>query len=111
MRWWPVAKKAGQYPIPFDKNGDMLRYEKYDAVMVDNSVFAGQLTLGDSARGMSAAYFTANLWRAGIGTRRVFVFISDIPEMFNASQQGLVEGYFTFTKRGQNYGIKMAPRP
>lgn len=99
---------AGEYQIPFSKSGDQQHYpdDWYGGVVwKDNEVFEDSLVYEGYSRGRSAAYF--DFTRKGTGTR-VTVFLKDFEAMVPKMVRGSISSRFTFTKRGQNYGCKLA---
>ena len=98
----------GDYQIPYTKHGDQRHYpEEWCGGLVwrDNEVFEDTLTFDGYMRGRSAAYLVFK--RASSGTT-VVVFLSDFEAMVPAMVRGEIVGRFTFTKKGQNYGCKLA---
>lgn len=73
----------------------------------DNFMFDGTLVFKGYMRGRSAAYFK---FEAQTEEKRfgVTVFLTDFEEMIPEMVRGAVLGRFTFTKRGTNYGCKLA---
>lgn len=122
-----MTKKNGNYPIPFDKDGNQQDYpqswyvatgerakyrgseETYAVTRSegpnwkDNYEFEDVLTPVSVGRGRSSVTFTM---KRRDGTT-VSVFVSDYFEMSQHMQQGVVAGRFTFCKKGQNYGCKL----
>jgi len=102
--------KKGDYPIPFDKHGNQLDYHEpkgwQPSILKDNFTFDDTLTLDKYGRGRSSVTFTMRR-RCG---KTVSVFVSDFFDMAAHPKfaAGKISGTFTFTKRGQNYGCKMA---
>lgn len=103
----------GKYQIPFGKNGDQQHYpERYytgvpgvfeEPEWRDNSVFPDTLTYKSYCRGRSAAYFE---FTRQDGTTAC-MFLTDMEKVIPHMVKGVVTGQFTFTKRGQNYGIQL----
>lgn len=100
-----MVKKFGKYKVPFDKNGNLLHYaSRYDEVSwVDNSVFYDTLKFETYTRGRSAAYFIFETAKR----KKVNVFLKDFCEMVPQMKSGCIDGYFTYVKRGENYGVAM----
>lgn len=103
----------GQYPIPFDVNGNQQHYPLgawggtpcvfQEPVWRDNFVFADLLTYKDYRRGRSAAYFQ---FTRQDGTT-VCMFLTDMEKAIPYMVRGVLQGRFTFIKRGQNYGVQL----
>ncbi|AKF13441.1 hypothetical protein PHIN3_178 [Sinorhizobium phage phiN3] len=102
-----ASKKTGNYPIPFDTNGNQLHYPETwtrdGVVMKDNFVFADVLTFSHFSRGRSAAYA---YFKRSTG-ETVTVFLSDLADIMKIMVRGEVGGTFTFCKKGMNYGTKL----
>ncbi len=101
-------KKNGDYPIPFDKDGNQLAYPDWpDSVnhWDYNHEFSDTLTLVTYGRGRSSVTFTM---RRASG-KTVSVFVSDFCDMASspAFGAGSITGRFTFTKKGANYGCRL----
>ena len=110
-------KKKGDYPIPFDKDGNQQDYPQRqwyckgdksfcaDPKWVDNHEFSDTLTLVDYGRGRSSVTFTMRRTNG----KTVSVFVSDFCEIAKSSAfcAGKITGRFTFTKKGANYGCKL----
>ncbi len=95
------------YKIPFDDKGNQLHYEWYsyqNGEWRDNEEFNDTLVYKGYARGRSAAYFLFH--RASTQTE-VVVFMTDFEKMIPLLTYGFLSGTFTYTKRGQNYGVKL----
>lgn len=118
-----MAKWDGK--IPFNAKGDQLHYpENWPPGMTwqDNRVYDGELVVDSMSRGRSAAYFEGTLtgrYVAGYPDGfpneiapppfRVTIFMSDFMEMVRTGTivRGRLLGYFTFSKRGANYGLRL----
>jgi hypothetical protein len=112
-----MRHKKGDYPIPFDKDGNQQDYptKQYysngnrllsaEPKWVDNHEFSDTLTLVDYGRGRSSVTFTMRRTNG----KTVSVFVSDFCEMAKnaAFSAGQITGLFTFTKKGANYGCKL----
>lgn len=70
--------------------------------MKDNFVFQDTLTFIGFSRGRSAAY--AEFQRSSGST--VVVFLTDLDAMMLHLHAGHITGFFTFCKRGMNYGCR-----
>ena len=111
-------KKTGDYPIPFDKDGNQQDYPERqyyckgdksysaDPKWIDNHEFDDTLTLETWGRGRSSVTFTMRRTNG----KTVSVFVSDFTAMAQHAdfKAGQITGRFTFTKKGQNYGCKLA---
>lgn len=99
-----MAKKTGNYQIPFDKDGNLLSYPYNPAEWRDNYVFEETLEYRTYYRGRSSATIEFN----DSDGHRYEMFLSDFHNVMQA--KGLdgkkVTGKWTFIKKGQNYGIK-----
>ena len=100
------------YQIPFDDQGNQQHYPSniyrdgkiIGPVFKDNEEFEDALIYDGYSRGRSAAYF--NFERKSTGTN-VTVFLTDFEDMIPIMVNGGITGRFTYTKRGQNYGVKL----
>ena len=99
-----MSKKTGQYPIPFDGDGNLLSYPYGTEEWRDNYVFEDTLTYVTYYRGRSSVTIG---FKDSNGCSYE-MFISDFDELITS--KGLfgksVRGKWTFVKKGQNYGIK-----
>lgn len=108
-----MAKKVGDYPIPFDQMGNQLHYPVMGYRLVngvnkmfdisnyrDNTPFHDTLTFVGFERGRSAAYF--NFTRED--GKSVCVFMKEMSEMIPRMIEGKITARFAFVKRGKNYG-------
>jgi hypothetical protein len=100
-----VAKKVGNYEIPFDDEGNQKHYpESWRGLQWrKNDPFQDTLTYDGYSRGRSAAYFN---FKRSDGTF-VVMFLKDFEELVTHMINGKVTGTFQFIKRGQNYGCTM----
>ena len=109
--------KVGDYLVPFSKKGDQLHYpedtyepdgkggyKRVPCAMLPNELFDDVLVFDNYRRGRSAAYF--NLWRES-NSKGVTMFLTDLCEAMPHFVNGRLKGQFQFTKRGQNYGVKL----
>lgn len=95
----------GAYKIPFDAEGNQLDYEGWGTVeWKDNHTFKDTLTYVGYGRGRSAVTFTFSRTDG----RKVTMFVSDMDDVIKHLVSGKITGEFTFSKRGQNYGCKLA---
>lgn len=101
-----MAKKTGDYVIPFDEKGNQMSYDYFYArgIKLPNFEFAGILKFLRFERGRSAA--NAIFLRQKTGTE-VSVFLTDLKDMIPHMINGEIEGRFTFCKRGANYGCRL----
>lgn len=82
--------------IPFDKNGEMIRYD-YDYLIKErkeNYEFSADLKFIQFGRGKSAAYA---IFENSLDGKKYYMFLKNKE----------IIGNFTFVKRGCNYGIKI----
>lgn len=97
------------YQIPFDnEDGNQLHYpETYfmgkKLVWKDNYTFEDTLIYKGYSRGRSAAYFNFR----NIAGKTFTMFLKDFDHAIKHMVNGAFSGTFTFTKRGQNYGVKL----
>lgn len=104
-----MSKKTGDYQIPFHKNGNQLEYNEYwnpSLEWRDNFEFHDTLALSNYGRGRSSVTFIMERSNGCF----VSVFVSDFFDMASHKdfKAGQITGEFTFTKKGQNYGCKLA---
>lgn len=96
--------KTGDYDIPFDKDGNQLDYPGWnDPTWVANHEFTDTLTYVSYGRGRSSVTFEF----AREDGRTVSMFVTDLDSVLPIMANGKLTGRFTFTKRGQNYGVRM----
>jgi len=102
-----MAKKIKivDYLVPFDSMGNQLHYPDYGCNMRPNFIFEGVIKITGMSRGYSAAYFLAT----DIYGMRYSMFMKDLCEALPYIERGLLRGKFTFTKRGQNFGVRYLP--
>jgi hypothetical protein len=104
-----MAKKVGDYEIPFDSEGNQLHFADVRnrwGPRVDwrqNDPFDDRLTFMSFSRGRSAAYM--HFERANGKT--VCMFLTDLADAIPHMAGGVIEGRFQFTKRGTNYGVRL----
>ncbi|WP_238009469.1 hypothetical protein KZZ52_26640 [Dactylosporangium sp. AC04546] len=95
--------------VPYDGDGNLLHYVDPWATptMRPNEPFKAALQVEMMESGRSAKYL---IWRDGDG-RRFPMFIIDLVDMLQRAEvlQGAVEATWIVRKRGQNYGIALAP--
>lgn len=105
------------YRIPFDERGNLMHYAMEDWQRPanvtrahewrDREPFLAKLTLTDHRRGHSAAYF---IWQDEEG-RTYPMFVVDLFHLVRSGayiQAGVCQAEWIGTKRGANYGIKLA---
>ena len=106
-----MAKK-GDYQIPFNKAGDQLHYaypgrtgDHYGVAnaWIDNFEFEDTLEYVGYTRGRSSAYFEFKRTDGG----KVCMFLTDFEDVIRKLVEGRITDKFTFTKRGQNYGVRL----
>lgn len=88
--------------IPFDKNGEMIRYD-YDYLIKErkeNYEFSADLRFVQFGRGKSAAYA---IFENSLDGKKYYMFLKDLEDFLKNKE---IIGNFTFVKRGCNYGIK-----
>lgn len=102
--------KKGDYSIPFDAAGNQVHYpdwwsmEREPGEWRENFVFSDTLTYAGYQRGRPAAYFKFTR-ESGAS---VTMFLTDFEDIVPNMAHGKVTGRWTFCKRGQNYGVRMA---
>ena len=101
------------YKIPFYKEGGQLvDYTPYreghgDYIeWKDNYTFQDEMRVVDTKRGRSAAHFVIESCRTGT---KYTLFLTDALTIFQKGiiVNGVVSGWWTFVKRGSNYGLKL----
>lgn len=104
-----MAAKTGQYPIPFDPDGNQQAYPsdtgynpRIPPTWVNNFEFTDTLTYEGYSTGRSAISFEM---KRTDGTT-VNVFISDFSVMIPRFSRGQITGTFTFVKKGGSYGCR-----
>lgn len=100
-----MAKK--QYQIPFDEDGEMMSYpDSYKKITwKDNFEFEATLEYAGYERGRSS---TILIFRDIKTDKEYSMFMSDFDHVVPYLKDGfLYNKRFTFTKKGQNYGLKM----
>jgi hypothetical protein len=105
-----VSKTKSCYQIPFNSKGNMVKYSGgYDIVeWKDNFKFYAHIIFSCFERGRSAAHAIFEGPQDGVPEGKIYqVFLTDLATMIPYMNQGIVEGTFTFCKRGQNYGVKL----
>ena len=98
-----MAKK--EYLIPFDEDGNQVHYPESwrKPTFKPNYEFADALEYKTYHRGRSAAYFEFQSITTG---KKFTMFMTDFNDIVPRLVKGMISGTFTFTKRGQNYGVK-----
>lgn len=99
--------KNGQYPIPFDKDGNLMGYAgdvgSYKPhEWRDNYVFDDVLKFEHFERGRSAAHA---IFRSGSNNATYQMFLTHLADVMRGINYGLLDGRFTFIKKGKNYGV------
>jgi hypothetical protein len=90
--------------VPFDKDGNLRSYEIWDSELRDNFEFDEVLEVVGFYRGRSAA----GLELSDVGRRRFYpCFLKESMAVIQAATKGVVNGRWTFCKRGSNFGIKL----
>jgi hypothetical protein len=109
-----MSKTKGVFKVYFDSNGDLLHRLYYwqqqqgNYKEEDNHVFTDQLEY--------TGYFGSHISFKSVMTgRKYHMFLSDFDAMMKAKKMrdNLIEGEFTFTKKGRVQGFKMIlpPKP
>jgi hypothetical protein len=92
--------------IPFDKGGNLLNYYPGygEVVWVDNFENHFNFQLEGYGRGRSSVTFDFKCKDTGAAYS---MFVSDMVDMLLKIKldHGAVSGWFTFCKKGQNYGL------
>lgn len=102
------ANRLDRYPV--DEHGNLEHYPSSvnsQLWSAGNEPFAAELTFVDGRRGRSAAVFE---WRDAGG--RVYpMFMTDLLDVLHHKlvDRGVVRGVWQVRKRGQNYGLALAP--
>lgn len=93
------------YKIPFNKKGDQMTYaDHYVHEWRENSVFQMALTFETYGRGRSSVVL---IFR-GRKKAKYSMFMTDANNVIPLMNKGKINEYWTFQKRGQNYGIRLA---
>lgn len=116
------SRSNGLARYPVSQGGSLLHYPQnslvrtatgYDSVppiWVPNDPFAATLRLDSMASGRSAKYV---IWKAAseMDCRCWPMFIADLLELvqFAAIDRGVISATWQVRKRGQNYGLALAP--
>jgi hypothetical protein len=102
-----MSKAKGVFKIYFDNNGDLLYrlygwYKPGDYKEEDNHVFQDRLEY----IGQSGSHFSFKSLASG---RTFLMFISDFDKIMLAKKvkDNIIEGDFTFTRKGRVQGFKM----
>jgi len=108
-----VSKKS--YKIPWNNLGPMQwdeggywmqssngTFEKYPIMWKDNSVFYKKLACTGYGKGRSSVTFVFT------DDEKItyYMFLSDLYRCIRHLEKGTLSGYFTFVKKGTNYGIQ-----
>lgn len=89
--------------IPFDKLGNQMSYPMGCYKWKKNYKFKGTLQFKHFLRGCSAA----NAIFENEKGKTLVMFLKDLSEAIPYMNNGIIQGEFTFVKRGQNYGITL----
>ena len=107
--------KRGDYPIPFDKNGNPQGYpqqwyegeypnaKRAGPIWRDNIPFKATLEFTGYGRGRSSAVLK---FKDGNGIEYE-MFLSSFDECARLMCYGKIEGTWWFVKKGQNYGVAL----
>lgn len=102
-----MANKTGVYEIPFmiDQFGiELCSYDSGGCIWKMNYKFNDDLRYRGYDRGRSSAVI---LFESEIRKFKAQMFMKDFDEMMKLGiNPQEFSGYFTFVKRGQNYGLK-----
>lgn len=97
-----------EFKVPFDKNGNMLGFQHDYGIeeWKDNFEFQDEIQFSCFSRGQSSA---KAIFNSNLNKKKYFVFLADLGDMLKhgVEENGIIKGIFTFSKRGQNYGIKL----
>lgn len=95
----------GNYQIPFDKNGNQMSYgdEWFSPTWKDNYEFKDRLEYYGYGRGRSSITMD---FKSTTDGKRYSMFISDFDDIVCDLENGIIEGKFTFVKKGRNFGLK-----
>lgn len=96
--------------VPYDADGNLLHFADRWAVpdrWVPNEPFRACLEVEGTVSGRSAKYL---IWR-GTDGRRFPMFVADLVDLLRRTDvtMGVVEATWIVRKRGQNYGVALAP--
>lgn len=93
--------------VPIGSDGALVSYPNYGGEWAELVPFDATLTLIDTARGRSSLIFR---WETEDG-RRWPMFASDVADLIRRGsfgEGGTVTGTWTASKKGANYGLKLA---
>jgi len=102
-----IAVNKTSYKVPFDDNGNMLRWDGYNnSKERDNFFFEDTLKIDSFSRGRSASTFTAKSQTNGT------TYYIRATEMLRIMQELMIEkgiftGTFTFRKGGANLSLSV----
>ncbi|MFA5696687.1 MAG: hypothetical protein WC917_04600 [Bacilli bacterium] len=114
------TKKSNYTNIPFDADGNLLRYFggdtdseaaknkacRFGIRLLPNYLFSATLVFLGFQRGRSAAYA---LFKDYSNSKKYGMFLTDLESLLQNcnSNKGLIWGIWTFQKRGSNFGIRL----
>lgn len=95
--------------IPFTKNtNQFLNFPMFEDNIEwkENQIFEDRFKIDSFSRGRSAANFNVI---SEINGKSYTMFMKDLFDIIQTHkiEKGIVSGFFTFCKRGRNYGVKM----
>lgn len=88
--------------VPFSENGNLAHYPSYRDEFVPGTPFTAHMRFIGFQRGRSAAYA---LFEREDG-RRYPMFLTDLQKLLLSGKAVSGEYLWSYTKRGQTYGIK-----
>ena len=96
---------AGDYKIPFDEDGNLLDYVRYEGQADEwreKTWFEAELTYDGYSRGRSSVKF----YFKDKSGHRYGMFATDVALLLDEGViwEGEIYGLWTFVKRGRNYG-------
>lgn len=104
---------AGKIPLGKESIPHYVDSWTKDIQWIDNFIFYAEVEITGHARGRSAAYFQAIIGHPFTGNeeikgKKVAIFITDMVDIIRNGQiyLGRTTGYWTFCKRGMNYGLR-----
>lgn len=99
----PHTGSQQHYPEAAYAEGEDGKWRRFDPDWRENSQFEDTLTFTGFSRGRSAAYAT---FKRRDGTNCT-MFLAELEAAMRSMDVGIVQGVFTWCKRGANFGIKL----
>ena len=99
------------FKIPLDKQGNLLEYapewEQNEIQWADNKVFTDTLAYDGFSKFGKFSYL---IFKSTSNNSKYPMFLTDFGRVMQERviENGRVSGYWTFVRRGDNYGVKLA---